>query len=178
MAEQPEKHEYCDGEVFAMAGGSPNHALVTANLTALLHVGLRPRGCRTYSSDLRVRLTESRRYVYPDLSAVCGEPEFAAEDTLSLVNPALVAEVLSPSTETFDLGTKARLYRELPSLQALLLVRQDEPAATLYRRDGDRWTVEDAVGLEAHLDVLGAPLALAEVYDGATFEAQARPGGV
>ena len=97
---------------------------------------------------------------------------------MTLLNPTLIGEVLSPSTETFDLGTKARLYRELPSLQALLLVRQDEPAAMLFCRDGDRWTVEDAVGLDAHLDVLGAPLALAEVFDGVTFETSAGPSGV
>ena len=173
VAEQDQKYEYYDGEVFAMAGGSARHSTVCMALAILLGGGLRNRGCTPFASDLRVQLHASSRYVYPDLSAVCETAEFLDDDGMTLLNPTLVVEVLSTSTEAFDLGTKAQLYRDLPSLQALLYVRQDTPSATLYLRAETGWTVQDWTGLDARLDVLGVPLALAEVYDGVTFDGDA-----
>lgn len=166
VAEQDEKHEYYDGEVFSMAGGSDRHARITATLTYAFIAGLRPRGCVPYSSDMRIQLAESRRYVYPDFSAVCGTPEFLDAGHLTLLNPSLVVEVLSPSTADFDLGTKATWHRALPSLASLVLVPQDAPAVTVYTRDGDRWRVEDVAGLGAGIDVLGEQITLADLYLG------------
>ncbi|GAB5537174.1 MAG: Uma2 family endonuclease [Rubricoccaceae bacterium] len=171
--DQLEKHEYYDGEVFAMAGGTERHAAITANTTFSLIQSLRPRGCRVFSSGLRVQLTESRRYVYPDVSAVCEEPRFLDDDGLTLLNPTLVVEVLSESTMDFDRGTKAMWYRAIPSLQMLLVVSQDQPAATVYTRTDGRWLTEDHTGLDAQLDVLGTSLELADLYLDVTFEEEA-----
>lgn len=168
--EQLEKHEYYDGEVFAMAGSTERHAAITANATFSLVQHLRPRGCRVYSSDLRVQLTAERRYVYPDVSAVCGTPEFLNDDGLTLLNPSLVVEVLSESTMDFDRGTKALWYRAIPLLQAVLIVSQNQPAATILTRADSHWITEDHAGLDARLDVLGTPLELADLYLGVTFE--------
>ncbi len=166
VAEQDEKHEFYDGEVFAMAGGSSRHARITVNVTIAFGVGLRPSGCEPYSSDMRVQLSESRRYVYPDFSAVCGPPEFLDAGELTLLNPTLVVEVLSPSTADFDLGTKATWYRALPSLQALVLVSQDAPNVTVHAREGDHWITTDVSGLSASIDVLGVRIALADLFLG------------
>lgn len=170
VAEQDEKHEFYDGEVVAMAGGSSRYARTVANATVAFVTALRPQGCILYSSSLRIQLAESRRYVYPDFSAVCGTPEFLDAGHLTLLNPSLVIEVLSPSTADFDLGTKATWYRALPSLNSLVLVSQDAPAVTVYTRDGDRWHVEDVAGLDAGFDALGERITLAELYLGVTFE--------
>ncbi len=166
---QLEKYEYYDGEVFSMAGGSDRHARITVNTTVAFALALRPHGCATYSSDMRIQLTESRRYVYPDFSAVCGTPEFLDDGHLTLLNPTLVVEVRSPSTG--DLGTKALWYRALPSLEALVLVAQDAPAVTVHTRDGDRWEVEDVSGLGAGIEIVGERIALSDLYLGVTFEA-------
>lgn len=169
---QDEKYEYYDGEVFSMAGGSDRHALIGANTTVAFTLALRPHGCAPYSSDMRIQLAASRRYVYPDFSAVCGEADFLDDRHYTLLNPTLVVEVLSPSTGDFDQGTKALWYRALPSLRALVLVAQDAPAVTVYTRDGDRWEVADVSGLDASFEALGERIALADLYLGMAFEAE------
>ena len=142
-----------------------------------LETALRGRGCTTYSGDLGVLLSTTGRYVFPDLSVVCGEPEFADASQRVLTNTTLVLEVLSPSTEAFDCGSKATAYRRLPSLKALVLVSQDRLTAEIYRREGARWTVEDAAGLDATVSLLGADVALADLYDGVEFPERVRPPG-
>lgn len=168
---QDEKYEYYDGEVFSMAGGSDRHARITVNATVAFVGALRQRGCAPFSSDMRIQLAESRRYVYPDFSAVCGEPEFLDAGHLTLLNPTLVVEVLSPSTGDFDLGTKALWYRALPSLEALVLVAQDAPAVTVYTREVDRWEVADLSGLGASFDAVGERITLSDLYLGVAFDA-------
>ena len=171
-ADQPDRHEFYDGEVFAMAGGTERHAAITANVVIELGTRLRARGCRPYTSDLRVQLAAERRYVYPDFTAVCGEPEFLDDDRLTLLNPTLVVEVLSSSTADFDRGTKALWYRALPSLESILIVAQDAPAVTAYRRDGDHWRTDDVTGLGATVDALGEAVELADLYRDVTFESE------
>lgn len=165
-AEQESRSEYHEGEIFAIAGGTPRHSLIGGNLTATLHAALRGQ-CRVHTSDLRVRLTESR-YVYPDLTAVCGEPEVGPGDVL--LNPSLVVEVLSPSTEAFDRGTKTRLYLQIPSLVGLLLVSQDVPEVMVYSRTAaGGWEAISDDGARIRVPALGLDLALADLYDGIDF---------
>ncbi len=169
-AEQVVKHEYYDGEVFSMAGGSDRHAGITVNVTIAFTLGLRPRGCEPYSGDMREQMLASSRYVYPDFSTVCGEPEFVDDRRVTLLNPTVVVEVLSPSTADFDRGTKALWYRALPSLQALVLVAQDASTVIVYRREAAHWITEDVTCLDATIEILGERLALSDLYAGVTLD--------
>ena len=165
-AEQEFKSEYHEGEIFAMSGGSLKHARIAPNLSAMLRDAMRGR-CGVFSSDLRVQLTECR-YVYPDLTAVCGEPEVGPGDVL--LNPSLVVEVLSPSTEAFDRGTKTRLYLQIPSLVGLLLVSQDVPEVMVYSRTAaGGWEAISDDGARIRVPALGLDLALDDLYDGIDF---------
>lgn len=159
----PRKHEFCNGEVFAMTGASPGHNLLVMNIGAALHGQLKRRPCRVYPSDLRVQLADG--YVYPDLTVVCGEPDFAEGDNLR--NPTLICEVLSPSTEDYDRGGKFARYRQLDSLRDYLVVAQDRVALMLYSRQADhRWLLTDLNDPRGTLDLpgIGCRLAVADVY--------------
>jgi Uma2 family endonuclease len=120
-----EKSMFWDGEVFAMAGGSRRHNLLAAAVLRELGVSLRGRPCQPYSSDQRIGVSETGRYVYPDASVTCRPVQTAASDSESIVNPVLVVEVLSDSTEAFDRGDKFLGYRALPSLQDYILISQN-----------------------------------------------------
>jgi Uma2 family endonuclease len=142
---QPTKHEFFDGEVFAMAGGSPRHNALCVNATTILRTALADRGCVTFSSDQRIGLRK-KKYVYPDASVVCGqlETEEGADDVI--VNPQVIVEVLSSSTEQHDRGGKWEGYRRLPSLTDYVLISQAKPQIELYQRHDDgSWTYR-AVG--------------------------------
>lgn len=163
-AEQETRSEYHEGEIFGMAGGTYHHSLIASNVGGALRDALRGR-CRVLTSDMRVRLTE-RRYVYPDALAVCGTPEIGTGDVL--LNPSLVVEVLSHSTEAFDRGTKTRLYLQLPSLRGLVLVSQEVPEVMAYSRtDAGTWEVLSDDG--ASISVPALDLSLADLYDGVDF---------
>jgi Uma2 family endonuclease len=169
-----EKHEYFDGEIFLMAGAKRNHNLVMANTLSSLHTQLRQSPCQVYPSDMRVRMTATK-YVYPDISIVCEPPQFEDSELDILLNPLVVIEVLSPSTEKFDRGAKAQAYRALPSLMAYLLIAQDKPHIELYtRRDDGNWLLSEAAGLDAAiaLPLISCALALAEVYEKVHFDAE------
>ncbi len=164
------RHEYLAGEMFAMSGASAAHNSICWNLAGVLHPRLKKSGCRGFVSDLRVAIEATSLNTYPDLIVVCGEPKFLDEkEPDTLVNPTLVAEVLSPSTEDYDRGRKFAHYRTLPSLMAYLLLSQDRCHAELYLRQGDgRWlfseTSDPAALLE--LPIAGVSLRLADLYDG------------
>ncbi|MCP4701060.1 MAG: Uma2 family endonuclease [Gammaproteobacteria bacterium] len=158
------KNEYINGEIFAMSGASPAHNLIVGNLIRELGNQLKKRPCRVYPSDLRVQVADG--YVYPDVTVVCGQPEFAEDDNLS--NPDLIVEVLSPSTEDYDLGGKFARYRQLASLREYLLVAQDKAAIMHYaRQDGNRWLLTEWTDIKAVLELPGikCTLALRDVYD-------------
>lgn len=139
------KHEYLRGEVFAMAGGSAEHSRLAIVIAHLLSVALQGRPCRIFSSDLRVRVEATDFDSYPDLSIVCGAPEFCKADAYALINPLVLVEVLSPSTEGYDRGQKAAHYRRIPSLRAYLLVGQTERRLELQVRQGDGgWALFEA----------------------------------
>lgn len=120
------KSEFIQGEVFALAGGSPMHSLIAANFVREAGNGLKGSRCKVFTSDLRVRVNPAGLYTYPDASIVCGELEFNDEHQDTVTNPTLLVEVLSDSTAKYDRGTKSVLYRQIPSLKELTLISQNE----------------------------------------------------
>jgi Uma2 family endonuclease len=158
------KHEYLDGEIYAMAGGMPGHAGLAARVIALLGQQRRA-GCRVYSSDLRIRIAETGLSTYPDVTVICGATERAAEDNAAVVNPILLVEVTSKSTEDYDRGAKLIHYQFLPSLREVLFVSHREPRLTLHRRVDASWPVADyRAGETVEILSLGARIAVDEVY--------------
>jgi Uma2 family endonuclease len=167
------RHEYYNGRMYAMAGGSLRHALITLNLAGELRAALKKRPCLVMSGDLRTRVAEDGLYTYPDVVVVCGEPQFADNRGDTVLNPMLLIEVLSPGTEGYDRGFKSAQYRTLESLQEYVLVSQTEARAEVYsRQTGNHWLLTEAVGLEAvcELTSVKCQIPLAEVYDKVSFE--------
>ena len=166
------KSEYYRGEIFAMSGASRVHNLLAGNLFALIWSQLRGRPCVVFSSDMRVKVDWSGLYTYPDLSALCGEPEFDDEQLDTLLNPNLLIEVLSPSTEDYDRGGKFELYRQIPSLQDYVVVAQDRVFVEHHTRSDDgSWRLVDyrSPDDELLLKSIDCRLRLAEVYERVEF---------
>lgn len=166
------RSEFFDGEMFAMAGASYQHNIVKDSLVFELRLRLLGGSCRTSSSDQRVRIDASGLYVYPDIVIVCGEPEFAPQDPLSLVNPRVIIEVLSDSTQDYDRTTKFRHYMTLPSLQEYILVSQDEPLISRYVRQPDGiWGLRmfHSLAETFSLATIPAEIPMADVYRDVTF---------
>jgi Uma2 family endonuclease len=167
-----EKHEYVNGERFGMAGGTPLHAAICANVARALGNALRGKGCGVASSDLRVHVPQTHLYTYPDVTVVCGRIETLATDDTVIVNPALIVEVLSESTEAYDRGAKFAHYERLPSLSGYLLVASDGRRLEHFQRvPGDRWlrSVLDAREQPSGslaLEPLGIAVAIADVVEG------------
>ncbi len=160
------KHEFREGQIYAMAGGSPEHAALAAAVTRLLGNHLAGRPCRVYSSDLRVRVPATGLATYPDVSVVCGLLARDPGDRNTVTNPTLLVEVLSPNTEAYDRGGKFDHYRQLAALREYLLVAQDERRLELRRREADgSWSTFVAGDGEAvPLASIGATLAVRDVY--------------
>jgi Uma2 family endonuclease len=163
------KSEFFDGEMFAMAGGSPHHSLIAVSVASELRNKIKGGRCLVFNSDLRVKIEATGLFTYPDVTVVCGPRNFFKEDTL--LNPSLIVEVLSDSTEAYDRGKKFEHYRQVPSLQEYLLISQQEPRIEQFIRKPDRWEFCEAAGLSAHLDLpsLGVSLDLAEVFANVEF---------
>lgn len=159
------KLEYVGGQVLAMAGASPRHNLIAMNIGAALARELGARGCLVFGSDQRVKVDATGAYVYPDLSVVCATPELTKDAPASLCNPALVVEVLSPSTEEHDRGVKLAHYRRLASVQEIALVSVNERRIELYRRlESGQWLITDVVDAELELGSVAARLSVRDVY--------------
>jgi Uma2 family endonuclease len=172
------KSEYYQGEMFAMAGARWTHNRLVANLIAALHQQLRSGPCQTLSSDMRVQVKATGLYTYPDVTVVCGEPQFLDETRDTLLNPSLIVEVLSPSTEAYDRGRKFEHYRSVESVGEYLLVSSERVSAELYTRQPDgRWLLTFGGSLEDSLDLqsVGAHLALADLYEKVDLTAPAAP---
>ena len=166
------KSEYHDGIVVAMSGASPTHIRITTNLTRLIGKELEGRSCEPFDSDMRVMVPACNAVFYPDLTVVCEPPRFADTGLATLLNPTLTVEVLSPSTERTDRGLKSDCYRTLESLQAYVLISQDEPRIELFSRQPDgSWRYDVATGLQANLPLgtIDCELRLAEVYARVVF---------
>jgi len=133
----PTKHEYCNGAIVAMAGGTIAHAKLKTNLTGLLHAALSGRPCQPFDSDLRIRVLETTLATYPDLSVICGPPERDPEDRCAVTNPTALFEVLSPSSVAYDRGEKFDHYAHLASLRAYVIVDHTRPHIDVYARQDD-----------------------------------------
>ena len=166
--ESEQRHEFWDGEIFAMAGGSPAHSALAARVIAQLVTRLRGQPCQVFTSDLRVRVKATGLTTYPDVTVVCGPLEHDDEDAYAIVNPVVLVEVSSEGTEAYDRNEKFAHYRRIPSLRAYVLVSQREPRLEVYRRNDDgSWTLDDARPPgAARLDAIGCTLDVAEIYAG------------
>lgn len=163
----PTRHEFLDGTIFAMAGGSPEHAAISANVIHLLNLGLEAKKCRVFSSDLRIRVVDTGLASYPDVSVVCGKLQLDPEDIKkhTALNPIVLVEVLSPSTEAYDRGEKLTHYRLIPSLREVLLIAHDEQRVDLWRRVGSHWTqISAGLGGTITLESIDCVLAVDAVY--------------
>lgn len=159
------RHEYLDGEIYAMAGGTPDRAALAAAAISLLRSAL-PPGCRVFTSDLRVRVSATGLSTYPDAAVICGRTTRAPDDPLAVVNPVLLVEVTSRSTEEYDRGDKLRHYQQLPSLREVLIVSHREPWVTLVQRgERDVWTTAHArAGQSIDLASVSGRLAVDDLY--------------
>jgi Uma2 family endonuclease len=159
------KHEFLDGEVYAMGGGTPTHALLTARVLSALDQQLRDGSCRVYSSDLRVRVLATGLATYPDVTVVCGDLITDPENDDTAVNPSVVVEVLSDSTERFDRGEKLQHYQQIPSLGSVVFVWQYEHRIEVWSRAADGWLVRArGDGETAVIPVIDCTLAVDDVY--------------
>ena len=169
------KSEYYRGEVFAMAGASAAHSLITVNITAELRTQLKGGPCLVFNNDMRVKVSPTGLYTYPDATVVCEEPTFEDEIFDTLLNPRVIVEVLSDSTEKYDRGDKFRQYRNLASLQEYVVVSQTEAVVeTFVRKPDDSWSLSTFAGMETTLAFGSIPLRipLREVYAGVKFPAE------
>ena len=170
--ESDTKHQYISGEIFAISGTSRAHNLITANTITGLHTQLMDSPCEVYPADMRVKVDAEGLYTYPDISVVCDEPQFLDDVVDTLLNPTVVIEVLSPSTESYDRG-KFQAYRKLPSLCEYVLISQDTPHIEYYRQQTDgQWVLTDLIGYETQVELasIGCTLLLSTVYHKVKFK--------
>ena len=161
------KHEYRDGEIVEMVGGTRRHNLIIGNLIWILGSALREKDYEFFPSEMRVKIDDTGLYTYPDVSVVKGRSQLADDHFDTLLNPAVIFEVLSPSTESYDRGEKWEHYRTIDSLLEYLLVSQDRIHVDRYtRQDNGQWLFQDYSKLESvvELNVIECPLKLADVY--------------
>jgi Uma2 family endonuclease len=174
-AQQEVKHEYFDGEVFAMTGGAPNHSKIAVKLTTLLDTHLEESDCQVFNSDARIKIENVNKYVYPDASVTCDERDQDAKQFISY--PCLIVEVLSPSTESYDRGNKFELYRKSTSLKEYILVSTNTIAIDLYRQNPqNRWELicfrsADTVEFAS----INLTFPIERIYRGIKFEPEGNP---
>jgi Uma2 family endonuclease len=162
------RHEYIDGEVYAMSGESISHSEIALNFGSLLKNHLRGSGCKTLNSDARVNILASSHYVYPDVSVTCDERDKTT--TQYITYPCLVVEVLSSSTEAYDRGNKFKLYRRNPCLQEYVLVSAESMAIELFRKAGDNWSIIDyEPGDVVELASIKLTFSIEQVYEDVVF---------
>jgi len=166
------KSEYFDGDMFAMSGASEAHNTIVLNVGAELRQHLKNRPCKAYANDMRVKVSPTGLYTYPDLVVVCGQAQFDDAHLDTLLNPTLIIEVLSDSTEAYDRGRKFAHYRSLESLVEYVLIAQDRPQVESYQRQPDQqwlWTESHDLDNTLRLHSIDCNLLLAEIYDKVVF---------
>lgn len=169
------KSEFYKGRIFAMAGANERHNLIAGNLHAFLRSQLRSHGCKPYIADMKVLVPDTGLYTYPDVSVACGEIRFRDERNDILLNPCVLIEVLSKSTETRDRGWKFQNYWNIPSLVDYVLVSQDTPLVEQFiRKTDDIWTFRRYSGLDAFLELnaVACRVPLREIYLDVSFGAE------
>jgi len=160
-----ERHEYAHGEVFAMAGGTRAHSLIAGNIQRELGLALLDRPCEVHGPDLRIKIVARGRYTYADVLVVCGRPIFEDEQRDSLLNPRVIVEVLSDSTERYDRGEKFTQYRSIPSLRDYVLVSQHERLIECFRRQDEEWLFRAlGPGQRLSLESIGCELEVERAY--------------
>ena len=165
------RSEYLDGEIIAMFGASFTHNLITGNIFAELHTCLRGSGCVVFANEMRVSIPTAESYFYPDVGVVCEEPRFEDDVFDTLLNPIVIVEVLSPSTEAYDRGDKFAHYRQLQSLQEYVLVSQDKVRIEHYVRYAAQWILTDFQEPDQQLPLtsIQCELPLQEIYERILF---------
>ena len=167
------KHEYYAGEIFAFAGASRQHNLIVANAIRELGNEMKGRPCEVYPSDMRVRVSPTGLYTYPDVTVVCGEARFDDEQADTLLNPTVIVEVLSPSTKDYDRGGKFEHYRKLESVQEYLVIVQDRVHVERHARQGEgQWLLSETDSLEDTIELpsIACRLSVADLYEKVEFE--------
>lgn len=167
------KHEFAYGEIIDMVGASRRHNLICTNVVANLHQQFGNRPCEVYQSDMRVQVRHANAYRYPDIVAVCGEPQFADTKPESLLNPTVLIEVLSPSTMETDRLLKLDEYRHIPSVQEYLIISQDRVRVEHHQRQSESsWLYTDIIDLDAMITItsLDCTLSVNDIYQRITFE--------
>jgi Uma2 family endonuclease len=169
------RHEFLDGTVYAMAGESPTHSAICFNLNVAVGMQLRGTNCRGFSPNMKVRAGEAGLYAYPDLAVACGEAFFHDRHGDVLLNPTVIFEVLSRSTQTYDRGEKFERYKSIETLRDYVLVAQDRPRLEHFSRQPDgTWSHTELDGADAALtlDSVNCRVALADIYDRIDFAAE------
>lgn len=166
------KSEFVNGMIVGLAGATRQHNLIAGNVFGEVRAQLRGRTCEVYMSDIRVKVDPTGLYTYPDVVVACGDIRFEDEHVDTLLNPTLIVEVLSPSTEAYDRGEKFAHYRRLETLQEYVLVSQDKVRIESYVRQGAQWLLSEASGGDemVRLESIGCGLVLRDVYDKVRFE--------
>lgn len=169
-----DRYEYFDGEVFAMAGGSPEHTRISLNVSATLREKLRGSSCEAFTSDLRLKVPAALPYRYPDVSVVCGEAQYEqVQGVKLLLNPVLLVEVISTSTAGYDLGEKFTEYKSIASFREYLVVSQTRPFVVRhFHHPRGFWVRHDYEGIESEvpLESLSVTLLMSEIYERMSFE--------
>ena len=170
--ERAGKHEYYAGTIYAMAGGSVRHNRIAGSTYATLYMQLRQRNCNIYPSDMRVKVVQTGLYTYPDITIICGHEQYEDEKEDILLNPIIIIEVLSPSTEKYDRGKKFHQYRSILSLREYILIAQDEYHIEQFTRQSDNtWVFSEALGRDGSIELrtIQCTLLLEEVYEKVDF---------
>lgn len=169
-----ERHEYYNGEIFQMAGASDEHNTIAMNTASELHQQLKKRQCKVYQSYMRFYIPQTGLFTYPDIIAVCGNPQFLPDEQLdTLTNPTLIVEVLSPTTEGYDKGVKFDNYRSLDSLREYVLISQDTKRIIRYTKQMDgSWILMDFIGDKTEIELISIDcrLTMDDIYDKVVFE--------
>ncbi|MDP9194843.1 MAG: Uma2 family endonuclease [Acidobacteriota bacterium] len=168
------RSEYIAGRMYAMSGASRRHSLITGNFHRELSGQLRGRACEAHAIDLRLKVNPTGMYTYPDIVAVCGEVQLEDDRFDTLLNPTVIVEVLSGSTEAYDRGEKFAHYRRLDTLREYVLVAQDKIRIEHFRREGEEWILSEVSGLDAtlHLGSIDCHVAVAAIYEKVEFESR------
>jgi len=170
------KYEYHDGQVFAMAGGTIEHGLIAGNTYGELKFGFRKKqsDCIAINSEVKLHIQFSNKFLYPDVMVVCGGMERASKDSNSIINPSVIIEVLSKSTESYDRGDKFFAYRKINSLKEYILINQHKAEVDIYKRESDLWKISRIEGLDKQLEIpsLGLNIALKDVYENVIFKSK------
>ncbi|HEY0153765.1 MAG TPA: Uma2 family endonuclease [Longimicrobium sp.] len=166
-ASRDSKCEYVNGRIYAMGGASLSHSQIASNVVGELTSQMRGGPCRTVFNDMRVKVPRTEMYTYPDVVVFCGEPMLEDDHFDTLLNPTVIIEVLSPSTERYDRGDKWAHFRQLETLQTYVLVSQDEMRVETFTRRGDEWIYSEASGAEGVLDLpaVGCSVPLNAIYE-------------